>query len=240
MLRNGVGWAEHGEILVRDLLKSRDVTGSVSYAEVSAMVRLGQRLELEAFLRRWLEDLRSIGESDMELARSRFIALVSALVVATLEIGAPSEVERQISKASALALDSLDIESLCDVASDYFRHLCVCAKPNVNRFAVRLIEDAKSILAKRYSENVGVDEVAHLLGVSSSHFRYLFKEVTGVPFKQYLTRLRLEAGRQLLESSHLSVKQIAFRVGYRDVTSFSRSFYALYGLTPKAHRVASL
>jgi AraC-like DNA-binding protein len=217
-----------------------DVSGNVSYAEVNAMIRLGQRLELEAFLRRWVADLRAVGESDLELARSRFIALVSALVVTTLEIGAPADVERQISRASAVALESPDAESLCALATDYFRHLCVCAKPNVNRFALRLIEDAKSILVQRYAEPLSVEEVARCVGLSSSHFRYLFKEVTGVPFKQYLTRLRLEAGRQLLETSHLSVKQIAYRVGYRDVTSFSRSFYALYGLSPKAHRVASV
>ena len=56
-------------------------------------------------------------------------------------------------------------------------------------------------------------EMAMAVGLSTSHLRRLFKAQTGKPVATYLKDLRLQHSRDLLETTFLSVKQIAASVG---------------------------
>jgi transcriptional regulator GlxA family with amidase domain len=64
----------------------------------------------------------------------------------------------------------------------------------------------------------------------------LFKTETGVGLKKYLIESRLETGRELLESSLLTVKEITVRVGYSHVSHFVRDFKRTYQSTPAQYR----
>lgn len=54
--------------------------------------------------------------------------------------------------------------------------------------------------------------------------------------ERFLTQVRLETAKHLLETEFLSVKEIMNLVGFADATHFSRSFKASYGLTPAKYR----
>ena len=53
----------------------------------------------------------------------------------------------------------------------------------------------------------------------------------------YLRSLRMERARGLLESSFLSVKEIAHEVGINEASHFVRDFKIIYGVTPTHHRM---
>lgn len=53
---------------------------------------------------------------------------------------------------------------------------------------------------------------------------------------QYLENMRLKKARELLESSPLSISDIAMMVGYNDPNYFARSFKKVYDLTPREYR----
>ena len=63
-----------------------------------------------------------------------------------------------------------------------------------------------------------------------------FKAATGVPLIEYLQNLRIEHGKELLETSELAVEEISEQVGYADASFFRRLFKRLVGLTPVAYR----
>lgn len=69
-------------------------------------------------------------------------------------------------------------------------------------------------------------------GFSASAFPRLFKRQTGYTPKDYFTRLKLHEACQLLDNSTLTVKEIAFRVGYEDPLHFSRVFKLINELSP--------
>jgi AraC-like DNA-binding protein len=212
----------------------------VSYPAIQAMVRLGQREELEAYLRQFLSCLRETGRSDLVLAKSRLIALVTVIVLSVMELGAPEGTERKIAEVSQQLEGIPTADALVAFAERFLHSVTVCAKPEANQYAKRLIQRAVRMIQERYSEDLTDEEVAWQLGLSRSHFRFLFKEVTGLPFKRYLTEFRLTKARVLLEESALAVKAVARRVGYSDVNTFQRAYRAYFGVPPSAHRKPSL
>ena len=218
---------------------AKDVSGRVSYTEVSAMVRLGQRTELEAYFRQFLSDLRTIAEDDLTLAKSRFLALITTLVTSVLEIGAPAEMETMIADAAVEAITSTDADELCQTAEQYLTHATVCARPNANRFAEQTIENCRTIIAQSYSQPLTDEKLAAQAGLSRSHFRYLFKAVTGMPFKRYLSQVRLNAAKQLITETRLSIREVCFAVGYGDLSSFYRAYRAFHNVPPTADRHAA-
>lgn len=217
-----------------------DLTGQVSYHEINAMVRLGQRNELEAYFRQFLIDLEAIAENDLRLGRSRLVSLITILVNSILEIGASPDVEGHIADIAQLASDAKGKNQLVETATHYLKQMNVCAKPNANRIATQMVEKAKGIVHIRYSENLNDEKIASEIGMSRSHFRYLFKEATGIPFKRYLTEMRLNIARTMLESTKSNVKEVCFNVGYSDTSSFYRAYRAYHGVAPNTHRLATL
>ena len=57
-----------------------------------------------------------------------------------------------------------------------------------------------------------------------------------MPPIRYLRQLRMERAKHLLESSFLSVKEIAFQVGLNDESHFVRDFKSTYGYSPALYR----
>src|SRR5262249_25375562 len=65
---------------------------------------------------------------------------------------------------------------------------------------------------------------------------HIFKSDVGMPPIRYLRQLRMERAKGLLESSFLSVKEIAFQVGLNDESHFVRDFKSTYGFSPALYR----
>lgn len=81
-----------------------------------------------------------------------------------------------------------------------------------------------------------INQLAGSVNLSASRLRHLFKAETGLGLKKCLIESRLETGRELLESSLLTVKEITARVGYTHVSHFVRDFKRTYQSTPTRYR----
>jgi two-component system response regulator YesN len=64
----------------------------------------------------------------------------------------------------------------------------------------------------------------------------LFKTETGATAMQYLKALRMEKARELLDTTYLSVKEVAVQVGLNDTSHFVRDFKKAFGQTPTQYR----
>lgn len=73
--------------------------------------------------------------------------------------------------------------------------------------------------------------------LSESTLRKMFKSAMGITFLEYLTEKRIEKSRELLVTTQLSLKEIAFRTGYTDVSSFIRRFKQKTGMPPGEYRL---
>ena len=73
-------------------------------------------------------------------------------------------------------------------------------------------------------------------GIPERSLKRRFKAATGVSLIEYIQNLRIERGKELLETTDNPVEEISERVGYSDASFFRRLFKRLVGLTPVAYR----
>jgi AraC-like DNA-binding protein len=85
-------------------------------------------------------------------------------------------------------------------------------------------------------ERVTLDEVAEVIHLSPSRVRHVFRDVSGVGFKEYATRVRLAEAKRLLLATDLSVAEVAHSVGYTNVHQFYTVFHRYCSLLPAEYR----
>ena len=94
------------------------------------------------------------------------------------------------------------------------------------------VNKAKQYIDENYMKELTLDDVSRVVNISSYYFSKVFKEETGENFIDYLTKLRIEAAKNLLKTTNKSMKEIALEVGYPDPNYFSRNFKKYTGKTP--------
>jgi AraC-like DNA-binding protein len=98
---------------------------------------------------------------------------------------------------------------------------------------------ARDLADARYTEPIGVEEMARAAGLSKAHFSREFRRVFGESPYVYLMTRRLERAAALLRNTDHSVAEICLEVGLQGVGSFTTSFKRMYGQTPTAYRDAA-
>jgi AraC-like DNA-binding protein len=104
--------------------------------------------------------------------------------------------------------------------------------------AARHLLRAKDLADARYSEPLGVDDMARAAGLSRAHFSREFRAAFGESPHTYLLTRRMERAAALLRNTDRSVAEICLDVGLRSVGSFTTSFKRTYGMTPTAYRAS--
>lgn len=94
------------------------------------------------------------------------------------------------------------------------------------------------LMRDRLSEDISLDELAAEVRLSPFHFARMFKQSVGVPPRVYLTRLRVEKTRELLELTDHTVTEIAQEVGYSSNQVLARVFIKHQHMSPSEYRRA--
>lgn len=98
------------------------------------------------------------------------------------------------------------------------------------------LERSIQYMNTHYTENIAVANVAEVAGVHRSHLYQECTRLLGCSPMQYIIKLRMEKGRELLRDTRFSVTEIALSVGYPDLFSFSRAFSKYYGMSPTQYQ----
>ncbi len=103
--------------------------------------------------------------------------------------------------------------------------------------AARHLLRAKDLADARYVDQLGVDDLADVAGLSRAHFSREFRRAFGVPPHAYLLTRRLERAAALLRTTDRSVADVCFSVGLASVGSFTSSFTGTFGVSPTVYRL---
>ena len=85
---------------------------------------------------------------------------------------------------------------------------------------------------------ISMRKLSELFGMSQRNFTRRFKTATNMTPLQYLQSRRLAEAKELLKNSNLSISEIAYRVGYLDVSYFTKLFKEFAAVTPREYRTS--
>ncbi|MCH3962168.1 MAG: response regulator [Solobacterium sp.] len=100
------------------------------------------------------------------------------------------------------------------------------------------VSKVKKYLDEHYNQDISLDWVSEHVNISPYYFSKLFKQEMGCGFNNYLTRIRMEKAKRLLEDTQMPIKEVCAEVGYSDPNYFSRLFKRWTGLAPTELRGA--
>lgn len=123
------------------------------------------------------------------------------------------------------------------ISSQISRILAVLAAPEGSPAAVQsLMNPAVSYIRQHYGEDIGLEKLASLCGLSISHFIRSFHKYIGCTPHEYLLSFRLRQAKQLLWSSTEPVEEISVQCGFNSASHFARAFRKQEGMTPTQFR----
>ena len=103
-------------------------------------------------------------------------------------------------------------------------------------------EDKNSIdkvvryIEEHYQEELSLQQLSEYAHLSKNYFANLFKKEVGESFVEYVTRIRMDKAKLLLESTELKISQIGPMVGITDSKYFSKVFKKITGISPLEYR----
>jgi len=99
-----------------------------------------------------------------------------------------------------------------------------------------IVHDMLDYIHENYDRPITLKECAKQLQLNTAYLSSLFSRRVGLPFKAYLTDVRLEKAREMLGDSGRNISDIASAVGYASENRFRIAFKKATGLPPAAWR----
>ena len=100
----------------------------------------------------------------------------------------------------------------------------------------RRIKRVTSVLDERYKDPPTLHQLAESIGLSSSRLAHLFRDEVGMSIQSYVRERRLLMAALLLVQTHEQISQIAYSVGFGDVSNFNHAFKRRFGMSPRQYR----
>ena len=87
-------------------------------------------------------------------------------------------------------------------------------------------------IQNNYTSNITLEEAAKITNMSMYYFCSFFKRIMGKTFIDYLLSVRIDKAKEILKSENISVTNLAYRVGFSNLSYFHRKFKEFTGFTP--------
>jgi len=117
-------------------------------------------------------------------------------------------------------------------------------RPVAGKHAARGLPNARlkrvlEFISAHLSDEIRLETLASIAGMSPHHFGELFRRSTGVSPHQYVIGQRVERGKRMLRDTDLSILEIGLATGFADQSHFTKTFRRMARVTPRDYRVAA-
>ncbi len=203
----------------------------VSLDELAAVIRIGDRPKFDRAVRQLSDGLLKM-EHDLDEARGTALTFLSVISAALLELGAPREMHLFLLRAARSLDGAKDLATVSQIAMEMSEEATRGHFRDEGEEGDPLIRRALTYIDRHFARDLTDEVLADHLGLSTSHFRFLFKKSTGQPFQKYLMGLRLEKARRMLLDLEVTVAEVARACGFVSAAHFSRTFSHRFGCPP--------
>lgn len=136
-------------------------------------------------------------------------------------------------------LNKVQYEAMIHLLEVFADHLSIAAEEIATKQQNQepvMVQKARAFIEANQSEDIGLDEVAKAVNVSTYYFCKTFHKATGLTFTQYVALTRVAKAKKLLANPQLRISEIAYEVGFQSLTHFNRTFRKLTGKSPTKFR----
>ena len=109
-------------------------------------------------------------------------------------------------------------------------------RPTTIRHRTSLFEDAVAIVSAEYASELSLDDIARRVASSRRQLQRAYAEIGNTTFREHLTAVRMDRAADLLSTRGLTVREVAYRVGYRQPAQFAKAFRRQHGASPSDFR----
>ncbi|HVL39238.1 MAG TPA: AraC family transcriptional regulator [Fimbriimonadaceae bacterium] len=209
-------------------------SGGVSLAELSGIVRVADRVKMSQAIAQLEAGLRVA--DDLDEARGEALTFLAVVTAGRLETGGSRELHRVQLEAARKLEAATTIDDIARVARRMIEEVLAPIFAETSAPSSYLIDQALELVERNFARPLTDSSVAQKLGLSTSHFRYLFRQATGQPFHKYVMALRLEKARAMLIEQDVPVGEVARAVGFGGLSHFSRAFAQRFAASPSELR----
>ncbi|SIT05049.1 helix-turn-helix transcriptional regulator [Alicyclobacillus vulcanalis] len=228
-------WFEHHHFVYtsrHDVTREREMLRCVRTGDVEGM------RALQAAIRR---DRSGVGvlskRSEIRNRKNIGICAITLATRAAVEAGVDVETAYGMSDAWIQTLEDastlVEVETCVDRALVAFARAAHKAQSSSRS---RHVREAEAYLRQHVTKRVRMADVARHVGVHPHHLAARFKAETGQTLTEALWSMRIEAAKEMLRDSRMSVGEIAALLQFTDQSHFARRFRQATGLSPRAFR----
>ena len=166
------------------------------------------------------------------------VSLVNTFMIAAIQGGVyPPEANAIADQALRRLSQIRSVTEIPALVSEAALRLCEMVRETRRQDTGNVhVEKAKHYLSDHLTQEIRTEDIAAAVGLSSFHLSRLFKTHTGLTMREYLTKERIEAAKQLLAATDRTIPQIASLLRFCDQSYFTMVFRSQTGQTPGEYR----
>lgn len=213
--------------LVQELVKGKVAVGLKKSLSMENVLKEADSQAREKILYEILDTAKMDGvESFISAVQTCYAALKHAYE--KIEIGK----EKKLPRIGSCWRDWLDAEKITVWLERQVHCYCEYVTSEVNGYS-RVISDAVEYIYRSFrNPDLSLNDVAAYVHLSPGYLSGEFKKETGVTMKSYLTDVRIDAAKKMMDDGNYKIYEICSAVGYHSSQYFSQAFYKKTGMFP--------
>ena len=228
------------QLLVKDDKRIETGSHGMSFEQRTQIRRASEHLDAQTLISEFDQMIQSLPtdsfDSGIMLLQQikEFMHTMSRTIISCFNI---SSHFAQEAEEMALSIETYGTASeIISAAKVFIQKRIEEIREQVQETQKKPVNDAKNYIQEFYFKNISLELMSQHLNLNPSYFSNLFKKTTGQGFLEYLTTVRMNEAKELLNRPHCSIADAAFEVGYKDVKHFSKLFKKATGLTPSSYK----
>ncbi|PRX64042.1 two-component system response regulator YesN [Cohnella sp. SGD-V74] len=204
---------------------------------LSSALKSGDAVQVSLRLDALFEELREssgIGYIDCQRIGLQ-VLLVASQFLSESGIRAGDLGERE-SEAWAQLMKLETLDDMSHHLKVYLTQVCERIEHREDRRIPEVITEIMRIIQERYSENLTIADIASQVYLAKTYICLLFKQETGETINEYITRVRMEQAKKLLNGTDRKLAEICTAIGYAEPSYFTKQFRKYTGMNPSDYR----
>ena len=209
--------------------------------ELVARIKLDDRIGAKTILNKLVGEILFENLENGDVRKARILELIVVISRAAVEAGANMEKLLGLNYKYICELAEInEEEALYKWMIKVFSSFMEEVSRSSNKKNMAIVERAMKHMRTNYNKSLTLGKIAKAAYVNTYYLSHLFKKELDITIVDYLTKVRIEEAKKLLQNDKMSIVEIALEVGYEDQSYFSKVFKKNENITPMVYRKRNL